>query len=223
MTAVELALERVRKRIGAAAEACGRRPGSVRLVVVSKMQPVERVAEAIAGGQREFGENYLQDALPKLNALDDREDLVWHFIGQLQSNKTRQAAERFHWVHTIDRLKLIDRLSDQRPHHAAPLNICIQVRSEDDPRASGAVADAANIVDPADKFRVNRRPADECLSHFQTTAGMKDGHPRRAARPTRRSVDFSGPDDDSVPASLYPVCLGDRGGDLAEGDMLPIW
>jgi PLP dependent protein len=158
MTTVDAGLERVRQRIGTATEACGRSLGSVRLVAVSKTQPVARVAEAVAAGQREFGENYLQDALPKLDAFDDRDDLTWHFIGQVQSNKTRAVAERFDWVHTVDRLKLVDRLDAQRPHYASPLNVCIQVRDEDDARRSGIAAESvpelADAIAATDRLRL---------------------------------------------------------------------
>jgi len=144
---VRVGLDQVRERIAAACAASGREAGSVRLVAVSKTQPARLIEEAIAAGQRDFGENYLQDALPKMDALDQREDLAWHFIGRLQSNKTRAVAERFQWVHTVDRLKLIDRLDAQRPHHAPPLKVCIQVRGEGDARGSGAaIGDVPALV-----------------------------------------------------------------------------
>lgn len=129
-------LAAVRARIAAAAERAGRDPGSIRLVAVSKTQPPEAVAAAWQAGQREFGENYLQDALPKLDALAGR-DLTWHYIGQLQSNKTRDIAERFHWVHTIDREGVARRLSDQRPAALPPLEVCLQVNVSGESRKGG--------------------------------------------------------------------------------------
>lgn len=119
-------LETVRARMEEAAQRAGRDPEGIRLLAVSKMQPVEALAEAWEAGQRDFGENYLQEALPKLDALADRA-AHWHFIGALQSNKTRDVAERFDWVHTVDRESIAKRLSDQRPAELTPLHICLQV------------------------------------------------------------------------------------------------
>lgn len=115
-----------RTRIATAAAQSGRLADSVRLVAISKGHPAAAI-RALAGlGQRDFGENYLQEALPKLQALADLK-LTWHFTGQLQSNKTRAVAEHFDWVHTLDRERIARRLNEQRPYYAAPLNICVQV------------------------------------------------------------------------------------------------
>lgn len=119
-------LAAVYARVEAAAGRAGRDPGEIRLLAVSKMQPAGALAEAWEAGQRDFGENYLQEALPKLEALADR-DVRWHFIGGLQSNKTRAVAERFDWVHTVDRESIARRLSEQRPAGLPPLHICLQV------------------------------------------------------------------------------------------------
>ena len=124
LTANVLAL---RKRIAAAAQRAGRAPESVTLVAVTKGQPTACVAAAHAAGVTDLAENYLQEALAKL-ALAPREGLAWHFIGQLQANKTRPVAEHFDWVHTVDRLRLAERLSAQRPFHGPPLNGCLQVK-----------------------------------------------------------------------------------------------
>src|SRR5690242_2271096 len=104
----------------AAAERAGRDPGTLRLLAVSKTQPAEVLAAAWEAGQHDFGENYLQEALPKLDALADR-TAHWHFIGGLQSNKTRPVAERFDWIHTLDRESIARRLSEQRPAELPPL------------------------------------------------------------------------------------------------------
>lgn len=125
-----------RTRIASAASKYGRAPDSVGLVAVSKTQPAEALRAIAEMGQRDFGENYLQEALPKLEALADLE-LVWHFTGQLQSNKTRAVAEHFAWVHTLDRERIAIRLNEQRPHHAPLLNVCIQVRLADEPGKGG--------------------------------------------------------------------------------------
>jgi PLP dependent protein len=114
----------------------GRNADSVRLVAVSKAQPAAAIRIAHQCGQRDFGENYVQEALPKLAALADLE-LRWHFIGQMQANKTRAVAEQFQWVHTLDRERIAIRLNEQRPAHAPPLNVCIQVSLGDEPGKGG--------------------------------------------------------------------------------------
>jgi hypothetical protein len=121
-----LRVNQVRSRMATAAAAAGRDPASVILVAVSKSKPAELLRSAAMAGVTDFGENYLQEALIKQAALADL-PLTWHFIGGLQSNKTRAVAENFQWVHSIDRLSVARRLSDQRPFHAPPLNLCIQV------------------------------------------------------------------------------------------------
>jgi len=129
-------LQRVRQRIAAAAQAAGRDPAGITLIGVSKTQPVAAVREAIAAGLSDFGENYVQEALGKVLAVAD-ETVRWHFIGALQSNKTREVAEHFQWVHTLDREKIARRLSEQRPHYAPPLQACLQVRLGDEDTKSG--------------------------------------------------------------------------------------
>ena len=119
-----------------AAVEAGRNPSDVRLLAVSKKQPLEKIREAAAAGQREFGENFVQEGVDKIEALSDL-DLTWHFIGHLQSNKTRVVAEYFDWVHTIDKLKTARRLSEQRPAGMPPLNVCIQVNVDDEASKSG--------------------------------------------------------------------------------------
>ena len=114
----------------------GRDPATVQLLAVSKMQPVEKIREAAAAGQRDFGENFVQEGVAKIEALADL-DLTWHFIGHLQSNKTRVVAENFDWVHTIDKLKTAHRLSEQRPETLPDLNICLQVNVDDEESKSG--------------------------------------------------------------------------------------
>lgn len=130
-------LAKVTARIHQAAAAAGRDPQSVQLIAVSKTQPPEAIARAYAWGQRLFGENYLQEALDKQIALQELEELEWHFIGPIQSNKTRPIAEHFQWVHSVDRLKIAQRLNEQRPSHLPPLNICVQVNIDDETTKSG--------------------------------------------------------------------------------------
>ena len=131
------ALQSVLARIAQAAARAGRDPASVRLLAVSKQQPESMVRAAAAAGQREFGENYVQEGADKVDALADVPGLVWHFIGQLQANKTREVAARFDWVHTVDRERIAARLSAQRPHHAPPLQVLLQVRLADEAGKGG--------------------------------------------------------------------------------------
>ncbi|WP_166361341.1 YggS family pyridoxal phosphate-dependent enzyme [Pseudomonas akapageensis] len=129
----------VSSRINAAARAAGRDESSIGLLAVSKTKPAEAVREAFAAGIRDFGENYLQEALGKQTELTDL-PLSWHFIGPIQSNKTRAIAENFDWVHSVDRLKIAQRLSEQRPEGLPPLNICIQVNVSGEASKSGCSA-----------------------------------------------------------------------------------
>ena len=116
------------------------------LIAVSKAQPAERLAELADLGQRDFGESYVQEALPKLDALEGR-GLIWHFIGPLQSNKTRPIAERFDWVHSVDRLKIAERLSAQRPAGLPPLNVCLEVNISGEASKGGVLpADLAALA-----------------------------------------------------------------------------
>ncbi|KAA0978291.1 YggS family pyridoxal phosphate-dependent enzyme [Pseudomonas sp. ANT_H12B] len=129
-------IAQVSSRIHAAALAAKRDEHSVQLLAVSKTKPSEALREAYAAGIRDFGENYLQEALSKQIELADL-PLIWHFIGPIQSNKTRAIAEHFAWVHSVDRLKIAQRLSEQRPADLPPLNICIQVNVSGEASKSG--------------------------------------------------------------------------------------
>jgi pyridoxal phosphate enzyme (YggS family) len=131
-----LLLAAVRSRIAAAALAAGRNPDSVTLIAVSKSQSAEKVLAAATAGVTDFGENYVQEAAAKMDELPDL-GVRWHFIGAVQANKTRTIAERFDWVHSIDRLSLARRLSEQRPFHAPPLDVCIQVTLVPEPGKRG--------------------------------------------------------------------------------------
>lgn len=126
MTAILSNLQATLQAVAEAAIKADRAPAEVRLLAVSKTFPAAAIREAFAAGQRAFGENYLQEALDKMALLHDL-SLEWHFIGPIQSNKTRPIAEHFAWVHSVDRLKVAQRLSEQRPAHLPPLNICLQV------------------------------------------------------------------------------------------------
>ena len=135
-------LAAVQTRIADAASACGRDPRDIRLLAVSKTHSPQSVREAAQAGQCDFGENYLQEALDKQIAVANPA-LTWHFIGPIQSNKTRAIAENFAWVHSVDRLKIAQRLSTQRPANVPPLNVCIEVNVSGESSKSGVIPEAA--------------------------------------------------------------------------------
>lgn len=200
MTTIAARLQAVRSRINAAATTAGRSPQDIRLVAVSKTFAPAAIAEAHAAGQGAFGENYLQEAVGKIATLTDLTlewhvaspegpllcPLEWHFIGPIQSNKTRQVAELFHWVHAVDRLKIAARLSILRPASLPPLEICIQVNVSGEESKSGVRADEAlalakavsaltgvrlrglmAIPEPTPDIRLQR-------SHFRQVRELKD-------------------------------------------------
>jgi pyridoxal phosphate enzyme (YggS family) len=155
MTTIADKLQQVRTRIDAACKACGRDPTNVRLLAVSKTFPEAALRAAHAAGQTAFGENYVQEGVAKIEALADlreRGGIEWHCIGPLQSNKTRVVAEHFDWVHSVDRLKIAQRLSEQRPAHLPPLQLCLQVNVDGGANKSGvppqeALALARQVVE----------------------------------------------------------------------------
>jgi len=141
MTSIAANLQAVHARIAAACVAAGRTADSVQLLAVSKTWPAARLSEAAAAGQRAFGENYVQEAVEKITALATLKEpdfgLEWHFIGPLQGNKTKLVAENFAWVHSVDRLKIAERLATQRPSGLPPLQICLQVNISGEASKSG--------------------------------------------------------------------------------------
>lgn len=141
-TTISAQLRQVQERIQQACVTAARNPFSVRLLAVSKTFPASQVAEAFAAGQSAFGENYIQEAVEKITALAHL-PLEWHCIGPIQSNKTRLVAEHFDWVHSVDRLKIAQRLSEQRPDNFAPLNICLQINIDGGPTKSGVAPEEA--------------------------------------------------------------------------------
>jgi len=177
LTAPQFSAERLKSvlaRIESAARRAGRDPATVALLAVSKQQPPEAVRAAASAGQRHFGENYPQEALAKIESLRDL-SLNWHFIGQLQSNKTRDVAQAFQWVHTLDRAKIAERLSAQRPHYAGPLDVLLQVRLAEESGKGGIeiaqVPALAEIVAGLPRLRLRGLmcipppQADEALQH----------------------------------------------------------
>ena len=138
MSSIAENLIQVRQQIKSSLEKTDRELSSVMLLAVSKTRPAEDLRQAYTEGQRDFGENYLQESLEKISALQDL-DICWHFIGPLQSNKTKAVAENFNWMHTVDRFKIAQRLSDQRPANLPPLNICVQVNISQEQSKSGVL------------------------------------------------------------------------------------
>jgi len=137
MTETPTKLQQVRQQISKAEQDWNREPDSVQLLAVSKTRSVDELKLTIDEGQSEFGENYIQEAMEKIAALQETPELIWHFIGSIQSNKTRPIAEHFDWVHSIDRLKIATRLSEQRPADKPPLNVLVQINISEEASKSG--------------------------------------------------------------------------------------
>jgi len=157
MSTIANNIAKVAARIREAAQAVARNPGEVHLLAVSKTQSAEAIRQASDAGLRDFGENYLQEALQKQTELAEL-PLTWHFIGPIQSNKTKQIAEHFDWVHSVDRLKIAQRLSDQRPESLPALNICLQVNVSGEASKSGcepqAVSELAHAIAALPRLRL---------------------------------------------------------------------
>jgi pyridoxal phosphate enzyme (YggS family) len=152
MSSIAENIHQVRQQISNSAARHQRDAADITLLAVSKTKPATDLREAYQQGQRDFGENYLQESLEKIEALSDL-DICWHFIGPLQSNKTRPVAEHFDWLHTVDRLKIAERLSAQRPATRPPLNLCIQVNISNEANKSGCLpADVAELVAAIEKL-----------------------------------------------------------------------
>ncbi|MXP56691.1 YggS family pyridoxal phosphate-dependent enzyme [Pantoea sp. Mhis] len=137
MISIKYNLQQIRKRILSAAEECGRSPEEITLLAVSKTKASSMILEAILSGQRIFGENYVQEGLKKISELALYSDVQWHFIGSVQSNKSRLVAENFSWCHAIDRLSVAQNLNNHRPDYIAPLNVLIQINISNEQSKSG--------------------------------------------------------------------------------------
>lgn len=140
MTDISQNLQQIHRQIAEVAETCGRKAADIQLLAVSKTKPSSAIEEAFQAGQRAFGENYLQEALSKISDLADL-DIEWHFIGRVQSNKTKEIAGSFHWLHSLSSLKHARRLSEQRASELPPLNVCIQVNLSGEDSKSGITGD----------------------------------------------------------------------------------
>lgn len=146
MTSIADNIRNVTRRIQKATESAGRPADAVTLLAVSKTRRPDELRQAVAAGLSRFGENYVQEALDKMMALADLPGLEWHFIGPIQSNKTRTIAEHFGWVHSLDRIKIARRLSEQRPAELGPLNLCIQVNLDREDSKSGVAPEAVDAL-----------------------------------------------------------------------------
>ena len=212
-------LRAVRAAIAASAAAAGRSEDSVTLVAVSKGHEAALITEAARLGVEHFGENYLQEALPKMASLRGTE-LTWHFLGRLQANKTRPVAEQFAWVHGLDRLRIAERLSQQRPAFAAPLNICLQVNiAHDDSKAGIAPGDAAALAAAVTALpRLRLRGLMCMLPETLDSAGRRAAYGQLGAllRELQRahpaldtlSMGMSGDFDDAIRAGATMVRIG---------------
>jgi PLP dependent protein len=179
-------LQEVKRRMAAAALAAGRSEQSVTLLAVSKTFGAAAVREALAAGQQAFGENYVQEALAKIDALaDERARLEWHLIGPLQSNKTRAVAEAFDWVHSVDRLKIAERLAEQRPPGLPPLQLCLQVNISGEASKGGVapegVAALARAVAALPSTRVRLRGLMAIPEPAADSAAQREPHRRLGA------------------------------------------
>ena len=186
MTMIANQLRTVQAQIAAAAQFAGRVPASVRLLAVSKTFPAEAVRAAALAGQHDFGENYIQEGVEKivaLQAMPDLPALTWHCIGPIQSNKTRLVAEYFDWVHTVDRLKIAERLSQQRPAHLPPLQVCIQVNADGGATKAGcSPAEAAALAHQVAQLpRLQLRGVMSIPDHLPDAAAMLAVHRRVVA------------------------------------------
>ena len=209
-------------RLQAACAAAGREPGEVRLLAVSKTFDADAVYQAWQSGQREFGENYIQegvDKIARLRELAPDGGLVWHCIGPVQSNKTRLVAEHFDWLHTVDRLKIAQRLNEQRPAHLPPLNVCVQVNIDGGETKSGVppqdVLALAQAVRELPRLRLRGLmtlpdPADDMLAVHRRARAVFEDMQRTLAQPDfdTLSMGMSGDMDAAVQAGSTMVRVG---------------
>jgi len=202
----------IRDLLDKAAVDAGRDPRSVSLLAVSKKQPLRAILEAADAGQRDFGENFVQEGLEKIAGSREK-GLIWHFIGHLQSNKTRSVAEHFDWVHTVDRLKIARRLSEQRPVSRGPLEICVQVNVDDEASKSGiSTSDAVDLALAVSKLPRLRLRGFMCIPAPVRSEALERQAFSRLARIADAARD-RGLDIDTLSMGMS----GDYGAAIAEG------
>jgi pyridoxal phosphate enzyme (YggS family) len=209
-------LAEIIERVARAAERVNRSPHDVTIVAISKQQPVSSIAAAHRAGIENFGESYVQEALPKIAALADSR-LTWHFVGRLQANKTRQVAEAFDWVHTVDRVKIAERLDEQRSPSAAPLNVLIQVNQSDDAQRSGArpqdVAELARAIAVMPRLKLRGLmtlppQSDSPARWFAELAALRNSLERDGVALDSLSMGMSGDFEQAVAAGATHVRIG---------------
>lgn len=216
--AISDSLQAVKNRIAAACVSAGRPPDAVRLLVVSKTFPATAVREALNAGARAFGENYVQEGLAKIvDLIDERARLEWHLIGPLQSNKTRPVAEQFDWVHSVDRLKIAERLNEQRPAELPPLNVCLQVNISGEASKSGLlpaeVAPLAQQVAALPRLKLRGlmavpEPGPGALQQHQAMAALFDGLKAQGLALDTLSLGMSADLEDAIRAGSTMVRVG---------------
>jgi len=216
--AISDSLQAVKTRIAEACVSAGRPPNAVQLLVVSKTFPAADVRQAFEAGARAFGENYVQEGLAKIVELIDlRGSIDWHLIGPLQSNKTRPVAEQFDWVHSVDRLKIAERLSEQRPAELPPLNVCLQVNISAEASKSGLlpaeVAPLARQLAALPRLRLRGlmaipEPGPGALAQHQAMARLFDGLRAEGLALDTLSLGMSADLEDAIRAGSTMVRVG---------------
>ncbi|ATO18480.1 YggS family pyridoxal phosphate-dependent enzyme [Acinetobacter sp. LoGeW2-3] len=217
MNMLQLARDQVLAQIHTACQQAGRDEQTVQLLAVSKTHPAEMLAEMYAAGQRSFGENYLQEALDKIEKLQDLE-IEWHFIGHVQRNKTKHLAEKFDWVHGVDRLIIAERLSNQREDDQAPLNICLQVNIDEQDTKDGCqpeeVADLVAQISKLPKMRLRGLmviPAPNNTAAFADAKALFEKVKTQHAKPEdwdTLSMGMSGDMNEAIAAGSTMVRVG---------------
>jgi pyridoxal phosphate enzyme (YggS family) len=209
-------LAQIFERVARATERARRSPNSVTIVAISKQRPAAAIADAQRGGLAHFGESYVQEALPKIAALSAL-PITWHFVGKMQANKTRQIAETFDWVHTVDRLKIAERLSEQRSPFAAPLNVLIQVNQGNEPQKSGAapkdVAELARAIATLPRLKLRGLmtlpPLERTPAHwFAELAALRADVERRGTALDSLSMGMSADYEEAIAAGATHVRIG---------------
>ncbi len=216
MTEITDHLADIIERVARAAKHVGRSPNSVTIVAISKQHPASSIATVHRAGVEHFGESYVQEALPKIAALAGSR-LTWHFVGKLQANKTRQVAEAFDWVHTVDRVKIAERLSEQRSPFAEPLNVLIQVNQGGDAQRSGArlqdVAELARAIAVLPRLKLRGLmtlppQSDSPARWFAELAALRASLEGAGVSLDSLSMGMSGDFEDAIAAGATHVRIG---------------
>ncbi|MEZ9867124.1 YggS family pyridoxal phosphate-dependent enzyme [Vibrio sp. 10N.261.51.A4] len=223
MSSIQQNIEQITLQIRSAEQKCGRAPESVQLLAVSKTKPIDAILEAALGGQVAFGENYVQEGVDKVKHFSEQHsnlNLEWHFIGPIQSNKTRPIAERFQWVHSVDRDKIAQRLNDQRPSELPPLQVLIQVNTSGEESKSGASEETvfalAELISSLPNLTLrglmsipaNVSDYQSQLNAFSQLAELKDKLAAKYSDIDTLSMGMSGDMDAAVEAGSTMVRIG---------------